>query len=212
MDHALIVQAHNLLVRCVGQTGSRCETLAAPVYRAAQAADLAGDAAARLLFPLPDLVQKGLATQLVAGLAEGFKLALDHHLGGDAGVVGARLPQCIAALHAAVTNQRIHDGVVEAVTHVQAAGDVWRRNHDGIWLAGALGGEIQIAFPVLIPGGFNGVWLIGFIHGLTGTPKNAAKSVNGRLYPRRWLECRGDAATGLRAAVVVGAWNFDWFA
>src|SRR5690606_41617162 len=43
------------------------------------------------------------------------QLALDHHLRGDARMVGARLPQRVAALHAAEADQRVHDGVVEAM-------------------------------------------------------------------------------------------------
>ena len=55
------------------------------------------------------------------------QLALYHHLGGDAGVVGAHLPEGVAALHPAVTNQRIHDGVLERVTHVRAFGHIGGR-------------------------------------------------------------------------------------
>ena len=54
-------------------------------------------------------------------------LTLNQHLGGDTGVVGARLPQGVATLHAAETDQGVHDRVVKTVTHVQAAGDVRRR-------------------------------------------------------------------------------------
>ena len=36
------------------------------------------------------------------------ELALDHDLRGDAGVVGAHLPQRVEAAHAVVADQRIH--------------------------------------------------------------------------------------------------------
>ena len=36
-----------------------------------------------------------------------FELALDHHLGRDAGMVGARLPQRVAAAHALIADQDI---------------------------------------------------------------------------------------------------------
>jgi hypothetical protein len=45
-------------------------------------------------------------------------------------VVGARLPQRVVAAHAVVARQRVHDGLVEAVAHVQRAGDVRRRQQD----------------------------------------------------------------------------------
>ena len=56
---------------------------------------------------------------------------LDHHLRGDAGVVGAGLPERIAALHAPPADQRVLDGEGQRMTHVQAARDVRRRDHDG---------------------------------------------------------------------------------
>src|SRR3546814_15805986 len=74
------------------------------------------------------------------------------------------LPQGVAALHAAPADQSIHDGVVEAVTHVQAAGDVRRRDHDGVGLAGTLRGEIVVRFPGLVPGSLDGVRLVGLVH------------------------------------------------
>jgi hypothetical protein len=59
-----------------------------------------------------------------------LQLALDHDLGGDAGVVGAGHPQRVVAAHAVVARQRVHDGLVERVAHVQRAGDVGRRQLD----------------------------------------------------------------------------------
>ncbi len=65
----------------------------------------------------------------------GGALALDQHLGGDAGVVGAHLPEGVAFLHPPPADQGVHDGVLEGVAHVQTAGDVGRRDHDGVGLA-----------------------------------------------------------------------------
>ena len=56
---------------------------------------------------------------------------LHHHLRGDAGMVGAGLPQRVAALHAPPADQRVLHGEGQRVAHVQAAGDVRRRDHDG---------------------------------------------------------------------------------
>ena len=61
---------------------------------------------------------------------------LDDHLGGDAGVVGAGLPERVAALHPPPADQRVLDGERQRVAHMQAAGDVRRRDHDGV-LGGA---------------------------------------------------------------------------
>ena len=68
-----------------------------PVRAGAQAAHLAGDGAAGVFLPFPDLLQEFLAAEVVARRCPGAsKLALDDDLGGDAGVVGARLPQVLA--------------------------------------------------------------------------------------------------------------------
>src|SRR5699024_4269671 len=50
--------------------------------------------------------------------------------------------------------------------HVQRPGDIRRRNHNSEGFAFAAGLKIAGSFPTLIPGLFNPVGLIGFIHGL----------------------------------------------
>jgi len=82
------------------------------------------DGAAGLGLPVPYLFDELVAAEIVARLAFGIELALDHHLRGNAGVIGARLPQRVVAAHAVVAGQRVHQCVLEGVTHVQTAGDV----------------------------------------------------------------------------------------
>ena len=75
-----------------------------------------------------------------AGLLPLHQLPLDHHLGGDAGMVGAGLPQHVLAAHALEAAQHVLQRVVERMAHMQRAGHVGRRNHDAVGLgAGALG-------------------------------------------------------------------------
>ena len=169
VDQAVFMQAHEGFFHGVGQAVVHGEALARPVHRTAQATDLPGDGAAGLFLPFPDLVEKLLATQVMAADAFGTQLTLDHHLRGDARVVGARLPQGVATLHAAEADQGVHDGVIETMAHVQAAGDVRRRDHDGVGVARALRSEIVVRFPGLVPGGFNGVRLVGLVHSAAGT-------------------------------------------
>ena len=164
IDQAVLVQAYEGFFHGFGQAVVHGEALARPVHRAAQATNLPGDGAAGLLLPLPDFLQEFLAAQVVAANTFSSKLAFDHHLCGDARVVSSRLPQGVAPLHAAEADQAVHDRVVEAVAHVQAAGDVRRRDHDGVGLARALRGEVTLGFPVLVQGGFNGVRLVGLVH------------------------------------------------
>ena len=75
-----------------------------------------------------------------AGLLALHQLPLDHHLGGDAGVVGADLPEHVLAAHALEPAEHVLQRVVERMAHMQRAGDVGRRNDDAIGLGlGALG-------------------------------------------------------------------------
>ena len=83
------------------------------------------------LLPLPDALDEGFAAEVFAVGAFGGELALDHHLGGDAGVVGAGDPERGLAAHAVPAGEDVHLGLVEHVAHVQAAGDVGRREQDG---------------------------------------------------------------------------------
>ena len=64
------------------------------------------------------------------GLLALRQLALDHHLGGDAGMVRARLPQHVAAAHALEAGEDVLQRVVERMAHMQRAGDVRRRDDD----------------------------------------------------------------------------------
>ena len=164
VDQAVFVHAHEGFFHGLRQTVVHGEALAAPIDGRAEATDLTADVAAGMVFPFPDLLQELLAAQVVTVLASGFQLALHQHLGGDTRVVGAWLPQGVAALHTAETDQRIHDRIVEAMAHVQAASDVRRRNHDGVGLARTLRSEIVLGLPGLVPGSFNSVRLVGLIH------------------------------------------------
>ncbi len=87
-----------------------------------------------------------------------IQLALHHDLRGNPGVIGARLPQGVIALHAVVAGQRIHQGLVKTMPHVQRAGDVWWRqlNTKG-WatITGSTGLEIARRFPFRVPARFN---------------------------------------------------------
>ncbi|MNS56032.1 hypothetical protein D3C72_888810 [compost metagenome] len=142
IDQTVFVQAYEGFFNGFREAVVHGEALAAPVHGRAEATDLTADVAAGFILPFPDFLEKFFTAEVVAVLAFGFELALHQHLRGDTSVVGARLPQGVATLHAAETDQGVHDRVVEAVTHVQAAGDVRRRDHDGVGLARALRGEV----------------------------------------------------------------------
>ena len=128
------------------------EAFVGPVARRAEAAELAGDRAAALFLPFPDLVDEGLAREIGALLPSRIELALDHHLGRDAGMVGADHPERVLALQPGMADQHILQGVVEGVADMEAAGDVRRRNDDRIGLGiGPLGTEQTLVLPIAIP-------------------------------------------------------------
>ena len=114
--------------------------------------------------PLPHLVQEFVPPQVVAAHLLGVQLAFHHDLGGDAGVVGARLPQGVVAAHAVVAGQGVHEAVLEGVAHVQGAGDVGRRQQDAVEGLVLLPAHAVVAgaLPVGVPAFLDVVGFEGF--------------------------------------------------
>ena len=98
------------------------------------------------------------AAELVAFDILRFELSLHDNLRRDSGMVRSRQPQRVGAAHAVIARQRIHDGLVERVTHVQGAGDIGRRQLNAKRFGAGLvtGVEITAGFPQRIPLGFDG--------------------------------------------------------
>ena len=95
------------------------------------------------------------------------QLPLDHHLGGDAGMIHPRLPQHVAAAHALEAGEHVLQRVVERVTHMQRAGHVGRRDDDGegtrarpAWLAR---GKRSSVLPEAVGRPLDGRGLIGLV-------------------------------------------------
>ena len=63
----------------------------------------------------------------MSGYAFRIHLALHHNLRSNARMVGARLPQRVVTAHTMIAGERIHQGLIEAMPHMQRAGDVGRR-------------------------------------------------------------------------------------
>ncbi len=130
VDEAFFVELHEGLGDDRREVVVHREVFAAPVHRVAHAAHLLGDGVARLLLPLPHARHEVLAAQVMAADLLLLQLAFHHDLGGDAGVVGARHPQRVVALHAVIAREAVHDRLVERMAHVQRAGHVGRRQLD----------------------------------------------------------------------------------
>ena len=115
------------------------EGLARPIARRPQPLELVDDGAARLLFPRPDMRQEFLAAHVAAGFALFGEFTLDHHLRGDARMIGAGLPERVEAAHAVPADQHILQRVVEGMAHMQNARNIGRWDHDGIGFCPRLG-------------------------------------------------------------------------
>ena len=132
VEQPVAIELHEDLHDGARQAFIEREALARPVAGGAEPLQLLDDLAAGFRLPFPDALEEFLATQLAAVLLALHELALDDHLRGDAGVIGARLPQHVLALHAVIAHENILQRIVERMAHMQAAGDVRRRNDDGI--------------------------------------------------------------------------------
>ena len=150
VDQALLVQTDEHLDDGARQLRVHRERVARPVHRCPEAAQLPRDRVARAFLPLPHALEELVAAERDAARAFAVQLALDDHLRRDAGVVRARLPERVAAAHSVVARERVHDRVLQRVTHVQRAGHVRRRNHDAVRLAAARGRKVARALPTRV--------------------------------------------------------------
>ena len=93
IDQPLAVQGDEHLADRRRQAVVQGEALAAPVAGGAQAPQLVDDGPAGLRLPFPHPVDERFAAEVAAAdIALRRQLPLDHHLGGDAGVIHARQP------------------------------------------------------------------------------------------------------------------------
>ncbi len=139
VDQPLLVEGDENLDHRPGQALVHGEALARPVAGSAEPLQLVEDHTAGFGLPLPDLIDELLTAEIAAMDLLFHKLALDHHLGGDAGMVHARLPKHVLAAHALEADHDVLQRVVERVAHVQRAGNVGRRDDDGKGLGAVCG-------------------------------------------------------------------------
>ncbi len=132
VDQPFAMQLHEHFCHCARQALVHRKAFARPVAGGAEPLQLIDDDAAALGLPLPDPLEEfGAAHVAAARFLALHQLPLDHHLGGNAGVIGTGLPQHVAAAHPLEAAQNVLQRVVERVPHMQRAGHVRRRDHDG---------------------------------------------------------------------------------
>ncbi len=105
---------------------------AVPIAGGAQGFELLQNDAAVFVRPLPSMLQEGLAAEIRL-FDPGFAQLL-HHLGfrGDGRMVCPGDPASVVAAHSGTSDQDILNGIVEHMPHVQDAGNVGRRDDNGV--------------------------------------------------------------------------------
>jgi len=167
VDQPLLVQAAEGFHHRGAAAGVEGEALALPVNGIAQAPQLAHDRAAALGLPGPGLLEKRLTTQVLLAQAVCLELLLEDRLHRDRGVVGAGQTQHVPAGQALEAHDRVDQGRVEGVAHVQAAGDVGRRDHHRKRLAGGrrVGVKGATRLPGMLPAAFGTRRVVGLGQG-----------------------------------------------
>ena len=145
VDQALIIQADKDFLDSLGAALVHGEPLAVPVTAGAQLFQLADDAVAVLGLPVPGALQETVAAHHLLGQALGTHGLHDLGLGGDGSVVGAGHPQGGVALHPLGADEDVLHGVIHRMAHVQLAGNVRWRHHDGIGLLVGVGLRVEVA-------------------------------------------------------------------
>ena len=107
VDQSLAVKRHKNPADRGGQSRVHRKALTPPVRRGAETPQLAGDGAARLLLPFPNSGDEPLTTKFALRPALLGDVAGNNDFGGDAGVIGAGLPEHVAAAHALIADQHI---------------------------------------------------------------------------------------------------------
>jgi hypothetical protein len=160
VDQALLVERDEHFADSLAEALVHGEALARPVGGGAETLQLVEDGTAGLGLPLPYALEEFLTAHVAAArLLPLGELALDDHLRGDAGVIGAGLPQHILAAHALEADQDVLDGVVERVPDMQRARDVGWRDDDreglGAGLGPCAGLERSGLLPLLVDAGLD---------------------------------------------------------
>ncbi len=165
IDEAGAIKLHEHFAHRAREALVHGEAFARPVAGGAEPPELLRDGAARLGLPRPHLLEEFFPPEHAPRrLLPLHKLALDHHLRGDAGVIGARLPENVAPAHALEADQHVLQRVIERMPHMQRAGDVGRRDHDAIRLGiaplGPARAERARLFPCGVDAPLHRGWLV----------------------------------------------------
>ena len=179
VDEARVVEFDEYLDDSLRQPLVHGEAFTRPITRCAEPLELIKDGIATFLLPGPNLLNEPLApNRLPVRLLALHHLALDHHLRGDAGVIGARLPEHILAAHTLEAAKHVLQRVIEGVPHVQRARHVGRRDDDAKGLSvlalGTAAFEGVRSFPLGMDARLDLGGLIGLVEHRVGSSRGKA--------------------------------------
>ncbi len=167
VDESFFVKLHEHLLDAARILRFHGEPFTRPVARRTEFLELLDDDAAVLFLPFPRALDEFFPPQIVArDLFLFFQFPLEHHVRGDACVISARQPENLLAVHARLAGEDVLNRVVEHVPQVEHAGDVRRRDDDGIRRAPGrharrVGGEATLLQPEVIPLVLDGLRFVG---------------------------------------------------
>ena len=153
IDQAFFIEGNENLTNGTRTDIIHGETFTGPVAGRAEASDLQTDAVAEFFLPLPYTFQEFFTAEIIFIETFFSDLLFDLDLRCDAGMIFARQPQDIVALHSLVTDQNILQGIIERMPHVQLTGDIWRRQHNAVrfFFRICFIMEYTMIFPEVIP-------------------------------------------------------------
>ena len=169
-DQPLLVEAHEGLAHRLRQPLVQGEALARPVAGGAEEVELLADVALVLLLPVPHPFEEALPPEFPAARPLTAKLALDHELGGDPGVVGAGEEEGVFPQHPLPAGEEVLERGHQGVPDVELPGDVGRRDHQaerGL-LRRRLDDEVPRLRPAPLPGGLVGPRVEPLVHLVLG--------------------------------------------
>ena len=163
VDQPVAMHLDENLDNSARQTVIEGKAVAFPVRRGTQPAHLSLDGATRLCLPFPHALEEFFTAHIAPVDALLGQLTLYHHLRCDAGMVLTRLPQRVVTAHTVEPDQQILKRESQGMTHMQAAGHIWRRHHDyiGVGVGRRITGKIAAVFPAFVPVCFDDLRIVG---------------------------------------------------
>ena len=169
VDQPLFVEPHEGFAHRPHHVRVHRELRPRPVAGSAHLAELLENPLPRLFLPLPDPFDELLAAEVVPRQAFLFELPLDHDLRRDPRMVDAGHPERVVALHPLVAAEHVLERRPAGVAHVERAGDVRRRDGEGVGLPSVArlfrSREEPRGLPELVPArlAFGGRVLLGHL-------------------------------------------------